>query len=101
MPAGRRTKQYVGIAPIGSNTVNNCKRIVPGNPARRMLLIQNTGSNDGLIRFEEPVQGDGGDMLFAAGAGLLWDRSETCPESAINIGSANGTTFCIIEQIET
>lgn len=95
----RRTKCFGQIVPAGSNTAETSVRVVPGNPERTMLVIQNTGANAGLVRFEEPVQGDGGDILFEAGSGLVWDRAATCPEAAINVGSLLGTTFSITEQV--
>lgn len=99
MPAVKKTMQYRGLAPLGSNTPETSVRVTAGNGARTMLLIQNTGANDGLVHFGEDVHGDGSDILFTAGAGLLWDRETTVPESAINVGSALGTTFLIVEQV--
>lgn len=99
MPAVKKTVQYRGVCPVGSNNPETSVRIAAGNGARTMLLIQNTGAADGLVHFGEDVQGDGSDILFTPGAGLLWDRETTVPEAAINIGSAAGTTFLIVEQV--
>ena len=101
MPAARdrNDKHYGGIAPAGSNNEAGCVRVTPENPRRTMLFIQNTGTNAGLVRFEEPIQGDGSDMLFVGGSGILWDRADTVPQSAINVGSLLGTTFAVIEQV--
>ena len=99
MPADKATMQYGVTLPGGSNTPATSVRVAAKNARRTLLVIQNTGAQDGLLRFGEPVQGDGTDMLFTAGSGLVWDREMTCPELAINLGSANGTTFTIIEQV--
>jgi hypothetical protein len=98
-PALRRTKTYGVVCDAGSNTPETCVRAAPKNVQRSMLLIENTGDNDGLVRFGEPVLGDGSDILFTSGSGLLWDRSATCPEASLNFGSADGTTFSVTEQI--
>lgn len=98
LPKADRTDKHYGEAPAaGTNNPGGSITVTPANPKRIALLIQNTGANPGLVRFEEPIQGDGSDLLFAAGAGLLWDRADTCPVSAINVGSALGTTFAIVE----
>lgn len=95
--ADRADKHY-GAAPLaGTNNPTGSLRVTPANPKRISLLIQNTGANPGLVRFEEPIQGNGSDLLFAAGAGLLWDKSDACPVSAINVGSELGTSFAIVE----
>lgn len=103
MPAdknNRRTKQYGIPAISGSNTPETSVRVAPASPNRTMLIIQNTGDNDGMVRFDGAIQGDGTDMLFpAGGAGLVFDRASTCPEAEIWVGSADGTTFSFVEQV--
>lgn len=95
----RNEKHYGGLAVAGSNTPQTSVRVAPTNPKRILLMIQNTGANAGLVRFEEPIQGDGSDILFAPGAGLLFDRGDTCPQGAVNVGSSAGTTFTILEGV--
>jgi hypothetical protein len=95
----RHTKQYGINCLVGSDTPQNSVNVVPSSPNRSMLMIQNTGPNPGVIRFDGPVQGDESDMLFASGSGLLFDRSDTVPETSISFGSALGTTFCVLEQV--
>lgn len=102
MPAAsakRRTKQYGLPVAAGTDNVAGAIRVAPANANRSMLIIQNAGANDGLIRFDSAVQGDGTDMVFAAGSGLVFDRENTCPEAEIWVGSALGTTFTFIEQV--
>lgn len=93
--------QYGTTLPAGSDTPTTSVRISPkaGAGRRTMLMIQNTGLNPGLVRFGEPILGDGTDLLFTPGSGLVFDRSETCPEGAINLGSNLGTSFAILEQV--
>lgn len=86
-------KQYVGRVGAGARS-----RLAPVNPKRNLLYIQNTGVNAGLFRFENDVQLDGGDILLASGAFVLFDVA--CPIDAINIYSLLGTTFAIIEGME-
>lgn len=95
----RRTKNYGINARAGSDNPQTCVQVVPNSPNRAMLLIQNTGGNPGVVRFDGPVQGDGSDLLFDAGSGLLFDRADTCPENLIAFGSALGTTFTVLEQV--
>jgi len=103
MPRGeapdRNEKHYGGLAKAGTDNPQTSVRVTPANPRRIFLMIQNTGANSGLVRLEEPIQGDGSDMLFTTGSGLVFDRETTCPQGAINIGSAAGTTFCIVEGV--
>lgn len=95
----KKTVTYGVRLEAGTNTPETSVRVAAGNPERTMLLIQNTGANDGLVRFGGPILGDGTDILFTAGSGLLWDREMTCPESSMDFGSALGTTFTITEQV--
>ena len=102
MPAGDRiTMQYGTTLAAGTDTPASSVRISPkaGAGRRTLLMIQNTGANPGLVRFGEPILGDGTDLLFTPGSGLLFDRASTCPEGAINLGSNLGTTFAILEQV--
>lgn len=72
---------------------------VPANPLRIGLFIQNTSANAGTSRLGTPVQGNGSDMLFAAGASQKWDQAETCPLESVNLSSAALVTWCVIETI--
>jgi len=103
MPPGdtpdRNEKHYGGLAKAGTNNAQTSVRVTAANPKRILLMIQNTGANPGLVRFEEPIQGDGSDMLFESKSGLVFDRSDTCPQGAVNIGSELGTTFMIMEGV--
>lgn len=98
----KRTKTYglkLAATPANTNPQSVC--ISAHNPYRTMLMVQNTGAGDLLMRFDSPVLGDGTDIVFAANSqsGILWDRWDTCPESAIYIASIAGTTISITEQI--
>lgn len=90
-----RYKQAVAVC--GANTIN--KAVSPAVNDRVYLLIQNTGANPGQVQFKDPIKQDGSALLFAAGAGLIWDRPETCPTDAITCFSTLGTTFAIMEGV--
>jgi hypothetical protein len=94
-----RSKQYRVLVPAGSNTNTTSIRAAPQTPGRIALWIQNTGAQPGLLRFKENVQGDGGDFAIAVGAFFPVDLSAPCPTEAINLGSAAGTTFAILEMV--
>jgi hypothetical protein len=97
MPAPR-TKTYLVKVAAG---VNPTTPPVPTNPRRVGLFIQNTGGTPGLMRFADPVKGDGSDIAVAAGAILPpWTQADTTPREAINFFSQNGTTFCVMETVE-
>lgn len=91
-------RHYPVLTPAGTDTPSTCVRPLVANDKRTVLFIQNVGGADGLLRFGEPVQGDGTDFLFAPGSGLLWDRW-SCPLSAINLGSNGGTKWAVFEQV--
>lgn len=94
------SKQYKVITAAGTATDATSRTAAPQAPNRTMLLIQNTGANPGLVHFGENVQGDGSDFLVASGASLpLWDQADTTPKEKINLGSAAGTTWAILEQV--
>lgn len=101
MPAGKigvqTLKHYGAVSDVGSNTVNSSKRVAPLNPNRTHLTLQNTGANPGVLRFSEPVRGDGSDILINTAQILVFDQADTCPVEAINLGSALGTTWAIVE----
>lgn len=97
MPA--RTKQYRVLVPANTNTNAASVRAAPQTPGRVSLWIQNTGANPGLLRFKENIQGDLGDFTLAPGAFFPTDLSSPCPTEAINVGSAAGTTFAILEMV--
>jgi hypothetical protein len=101
LPSKKTTKTYgVVLSPSISTTLES-KAVSPDNPCRTMLLIQNTGLGDLLVRFGSPILNDGTDIIFPgnAAAGLLWDKPESCPEATIYISSVNGTSVSITEQI--
>ena len=71
----------------------------PQGPNRVGLIIQNTGDNPALIRFEIGVQFDGGDFELAPGAMLPWTHPDNCPHSQISAYSELGTTLAVLEGI--
>lgn len=84
----------------GSNTPTTSVRFSPEVPNRTFLLVVNTGTNPGLLRLNEPIQGDGTDLPVPAGGQFgPFDIPETCPNSAINLGSALATSWAIIEGV--
>lgn len=96
MPAPR-TKTYLVKAAAG---VTASTPALPSNPRRIALLIQNTGSGPGLVRFGDTVKIDGSDLLLAAGATLPpWTQSDTTPVESVNFYSTTGTTFCVMETV--
>lgn len=101
MPATNgRTKHYRMLVAANSNTPQTSVRASPQTPGRIAMWIQNTGANPGLLHIKENVQGDGSDFTLASGAFINFDQLGTCPTEAINVGSAAGTTFSIIEMTE-
>lgn len=73
---------------------------IPTNPRRLGLIIQNTGSTPGLVRFGDTVKNDGSDLLLAAGEfAPPWSQPETTPIESVNFFSSDGTTFCVIETV--
>lgn len=92
----RSAKTYTVVTPAA---VTNAAP-VPQNPKRLAIRIQNTGANAGLARFGGPVQTNGSDMLFAAGASEKWDQEGTFPLESINFYSLLGTTWSVVEVVE-
>lgn len=93
MPA-LNTKQYQVICAAGAAS----KSPGPAVPERRYLAIQNTGANEGRFRFGGAVRGDGGDMIFAAGALVIFSPTpDLCPTESLNFSSTAGTTFAVLE----
>lgn len=90
----RSTKTYLAIS---GPTQTTRAPVLPTNPARLALFIQNTGANPGLVRFGGPTQGNLSDILFAAGAWIKWDRPDSCPLEAVAVSSAAATAWCIME----
>jgi len=95
-------KQYHVIAPANSNTQQTSVIAAPNTANRTFLVIQNTGVNPGFVQFRNAVQNDGSDLLMNAGEILQFDKLFSNdvfngPTEAINVGSALGTTFAIIE----
>lgn len=102
MPAAnnQRIKQTVIRSAAATNTPETSVRLSPETPGRTFLYIQNTGASPGLLRFAEKVLGDNGDIMVAAGGFVgPFTIPETCPSEAINVGSAAGTTWAIIEGV--
>lgn len=97
MPApSRTTKTYTVVtAALDTKTAP-----VPANPKRLAVRIQNTGGSAGLARFGGPVQANGSDMLFAAGASEKWDQQGTFPLESLNFYSLGGTTWSVVEVVE-
>jgi hypothetical protein len=93
MPAA---KQYVVIVAAGD--VNN--RITPAGARRIGIVIQNTGVNPCVYRWENAVQLDGGDIEMAAGGKDEYLIPETCPQEALNFSSTLGTTVAVVEILE-
>jgi hypothetical protein len=93
----RQTKTYLGVSQASAQLVSISP--VPTNPRRLGLMIQNTGLNPGFCRFGAPVTGNGSDLLFAPGAVIKWDQSDTVPLESINLASIAGTTWCLMETI--
>lgn len=96
MPA-LRTKQYGIVSTAAATSV----RPGPAVPNRRYLMIQNTGANPGLFRFGGSTRGDGSDMLFAAGTGVILSTESVCPIEDLNFSSVLGTTWSVIEGVES
>lgn len=88
-----RNKTYPLATAAGGVSV----RPLPSNPNRVSLIIQNTGANPGQVRFAEPNQGVGADMLWVAGFLFKWDQADNCPTEAINLSSVLATTWVIVE----
>ena len=94
------TKQFKVITNAGSNAPQTSVAASPALSGRTLLVIQNTGANPGLLHFREPVQGDGSDILVAAGQLYSFQQSDTCPREKVNLGSAAATTWAILEQVQ-
>lgn len=62
---------------------------------RSIMIIQNTGPNPAQYRWENPVQGDGGDLTLAPFASDIW--RDPCPRERLSVSSALGTTLAIVE----
>jgi hypothetical protein len=95
VPAPRTTKTYVVATGPNASTA----AVVPANPFRIAVFIQNTGANPGLARFGGPVQANGSDMAFTAGQSQKWDQADTCPQDALTFQSTAATTWCVIETV--
>lgn len=93
MLTNKRLRNYPVIAAAGQ-FVNG---VIPANPKRVLLVIQNTGVNPGRFRFEQPVQNDAGDQVLASMERVILDNPDTCPAEGVNFLSDLGTTFAVIE----
>lgn len=91
----RKTKTYPVVTQAGGASIQP----VPQNPSRIALFVQNTSVNPGLMRLGDPTQGQGSDILFAAGAFILWDQPDSCPLEALNFSSVLLATWCVMETI--
>lgn len=91
-----KAKQYVVIVAPGD--INN--RITPAGAKRIGIIIQNTGVNPCVYRWENAVQLDQGDIELAAGGMDRYLIPETCPEQALNFSSTLGTTVAVVEIME-
>lgn len=92
MPAVK-TKQYL----IGMANGQKITGFSPQNDYRVSLTIQNTGIGTALIRFDNDVQLDGGDLLLLPGQLMQWNDPNTCPRERLNSYSVDGTTLAVIE----
>lgn len=92
MPA---SKQYSAILTANQARIG----IFPANDRRVGLIIQNTGVNPVLLRFENEVQQDGGDFELAAGESLTW-TDRFAPIERLSALSILGTTLAIMETIQ-
>jgi hypothetical protein len=90
-----RAKQYVTVAAAATP-----KRVSPAGVGRLGLIIQNTGVNPCLYRFENEVQEDGGDIEILANEKHEYLIPGSCPADALNFLSALGTTLAIVEILE-
>jgi hypothetical protein len=90
MPA-RSNKTYVATTVANAASI----RLVPTNPRRISLMIQNTGAVTGNVRFGGSTQGGVNDFEFPSGLIFKWDQADTCPLEDINLstpgGGANGS----------
>lgn len=91
-----RTKQY-GVTSLAAA---ESKKPGPAVLSRRYLMVQNTGANPGLFRFDGACRNDGSDLLFAAGAGVIFSTDNVCPTESLNFFSTLGTTWTVIEGVE-
>jgi hypothetical protein len=92
----RRSKHYLVRADAGAVEPTPP---VSGNPGRIGLLVQNTGGNLGLLRFNGPPLGDGSDIQLGAGDSFKWEHCETTPTESLNFFSTAGTTFAVLETV--
>jgi hypothetical protein len=103
MPAVR-TKQYLVVTTAGAGALTGPNvRPAPAGPVRVSLLIQNTGANPGLFRFDGAVRNDGSDITVAAGAFLpiFWSEGTACPNESLNFASLLATKWAVIEGVTT
>jgi hypothetical protein len=95
-PRQRQIRQYPVVVAAGVFA-----RPAPAVGNRVMLLIQNTGSQPGLVRFGTSVRSDLGDLQLASGEkSPLWNIPDTTPNEALNFFSTFGTTFAVLEIVE-
>lgn len=91
----RKTKTYPAVSGPGAST----DPVLPQNPERLALYIQNTGANPGVYRLGGPPQGSGQDPALTAGSREKWDQVDTCPLESVSVQSAAATTWVIMETI--
>lgn len=92
----RQTKTYPAVSGPNASTA----AVLPANPKRIGLFIQNTGANPGNRRFGGPVQGVGGDALLTTGQFHQWDQKDSCPLESVSVGSVLATTWVIEETVD-
>lgn len=92
-------KQFAVVTPAGSNTPQTSVQASPAIPGRTLLFIQNVGANNGSLHFKENVQGNMSDIQLTPGQFVQFDQAETTPKEKVNLGSAGGTSWAILEQV--
>lgn len=97
------TQQYLVRLAAGENK----QGIAPNTPNRTKLVVQNTGANPALLKFNGKIVGAGGATIgdgseFVLYAGdMPFTFSDPCPVEAFSIASILGTTVSVLETTET
>lgn len=77
------------------------KPISPTVGRRTSLMFQNTGANQVLYRFGDPVRRDGSDFTLAAGQySPNWNIADTTPNLSLNFYSLLGSTVAVYEKAD-
>jgi len=86
-------QQYVIRVTAGESVAG----AAPNTPNRRLLIIQNTGANQGNLRFDNQAGSTtGADFVFVPGQIEKFSDNE-CPTDRLNFYSLLGTTFAVYE----